>query len=171
MSKKDFTKRVMRESLAEGESSSFELDKGEYSSSGLDKGEYSLYFDGASRGNPGLAGAGVVLISSSNKEIKEEKSVFLGDKITNNQAEYYALIEGLILAISKSIKKLKVYGDSLLVINQLRGEWVCRSPNLIPLFSSAIELLKDFDEIVFIHIPRNQNTLADACANRAIDER
>ena len=79
--------------------------------------EYKLNFDGCSKGNPGLSGAGAVLYKHE-QEIWNE-SYFVGDNCTNNQAEYAGLILGLNQAISLHIKELIVEGDSLLVINQM----------------------------------------------------
>ena len=77
------------------------------------------YFDGASRGNPGKAGAGALLINEDGKIIWEA-SRFLGEK-TNNEAEYMALIMLLKAAKDRGIKSLRVYGDSKLVVARSRG--------------------------------------------------
>ena len=85
--------------------------------------DYKLFFDGASKGNPGLAGAGAVIYHYE-KEIWHGHK-FIGKKATNNEAEYSGLIIGLNKAIELNIKSLLVNVDSLLVINQLTGKYKC----------------------------------------------
>ncbi len=123
-----------------------------------------LYTDGASRGNPGEAGGGVVLKNGSTCE----KSFYFGRK-TNNEAEYLALIEGLKLALSRGAKKLVVFMDSQLAVRQMRGEYRVKSKNILPLWKEARELAGRFEHIEFRHIPRSMNSRADALANEAID--
>lgn len=89
---------------------------------------YSLYFDGCSKGNPGLAGAGGI-IYKNNKEILTY-SKFLGDNKTNNESEYSSLLIGIEEAIKLNIKSLYVYGDSQLVINQILGKYSINSEKL-----------------------------------------
>lgn len=91
---------------------------------------YSLYFDGCSKGNPGHAGAGAVLYLGSN-EIWA-KSIYVGNRSTNNVAEYSGMILGMNEAITKNITELSVYGDSMLVIKQMRGEYKVTSPAMQP---------------------------------------
>ncbi|XP_058725708.1 uncharacterized protein LOC131597002, partial [Vicia villosa] len=86
---------------------------------------------------------------------------------TNNVAEYEACIMGLEAAIDMRIKILEVYGDSALVIHQVRGDWETRHPNLVPYKDYILELLPAFEEITFDHIPREENQLADALATLA----
>jgi len=126
-----------------------------------------LYVDGASKGNPGPAGGGIVL--KDDGRTVEERSVFFGRK-TNNQAEYLALIEGLRLALKYGVKRLKVYMDSELVVRQIRGIYKVKSRNLIPLWKKAKELSSKFEIISFHSIPRILNARADELANRAIEE-
>jgi ribonuclease HI len=127
---------------------------------------FIMRFDGCSKGNPGLAGAGAV-IYYDNEELWAH-SFFVGEKMTNNHAEYSGLILGLQQAISMNIKTLHVEGDSLLVINQMKGTYKCNSPNLIDLYDKAKGLEKDFDTITFTHILRNLNKRADELSNLAI---
>ena len=123
---------------------------------------YELYFDGCSKGNPGPAGAGAVLYNDG-IEIWANSS-YVG-KNTNNFAEYSGLILGLTEAVNQNIKNLIVYGDSLLVIQQMNGVYKVKSPNLIPLFNDAKELAKYFDTIIYQHIYRDKNCRADALSN------
>ena len=128
--------------------------------------EYLLPFDGCSKGNPGKAGAGAV-IYKNNTEIWS-KSLFIGNKNTNNEAEYTGLLIGLEEAIDMGIKNLCVEGDSLLVINQMTGKYKVKSENLILLYNKAKELEKRFDVIIYNHIYRNLNKRADELANLSV---
>ena len=128
---------------------------------------YTLFFDGCSKGNPGKAGAGAV-IYKNNTEIYS-KSFYVGDKETNNIAEYTGLIIGLTEAINLKIKKLNVKGDSELIIKQMNDEYKVKSTNILQLFKNAKKLTELFNEITFNHVYRNNNTRADELANNALD--
>jgi len=128
--------------------------------------EYKMQFDGCSKKNPGLAGAGAVIYKYS-KEIWSG-NLFVGTNDTNNCAEYSGLILGLQQAIELNIKTLQIEGDSLLVINQMTGKYKCNSPNLIELLNKAKELTAKFDSINFVHIFRNKNVRADELSNIAV---
>ena len=129
---------------------------------------FKMNFDGCSKSNPGLAGAGYS-ISDGTKEVYFGH-FFVGEKATNNHAEYAGLILGLEQAIQFGIKRMIVEGDSLLVINQMTGQYKCKSPNLIELYEKAKELEKQFEELHFNHILRNENKRADQLSNIAVDE-
>jgi len=129
---------------------------------------HKMNFDGCSKGNPGLAGAGAV-IYNNNEEIWTGSS-FVGTNSTNNEAEYTGLILGLQKALDMNIKKLFVEGDSQLVINQMTGKYKCNSPNLIPLYQSAKKLEAGFEKIEYKHVLRNLNHRADELANIAISD-
>jgi len=127
---------------------------------------FSLYFDGSSKSNPGLAGAGAVLYDENHNEIWcISKKV--GDKETNNYAEYCGLIFGLEECLQRlqHIKHLVVKGDSLLVIKQMKNEYKVKSENLLPLYKKAKELQLQINvssvNIDFIHVYRNENKRAD----------
>ena len=126
---------------------------------------HSLFFDGASRSNPGKSSYGVVIYKDE-LEIATDYD-YLGDYLTNNYAEYMALIEGLKLALRINVERLNVYGDSLLVINQMLGKWKVNSLNLKELNEEAKEFVKCFDEISFFHVKRELNKRADELANLA----
>ena len=130
--------------------------------------EYLLQFDGCSKGNPGKAGSGAVIYKNKN-EIWG-KSLFIGNKNTNNEAEYTGLIIGLEEAINMGIKNICVEGDSLLVINQMTGKYKCNSENLIEQHNKAKELAAKFESINFVHIFRNKNARADELSNKAVVE-
>jgi ribonuclease HI len=125
--------------------------------------EFLLQFDGCSKGNPGLAGAGAAIFNYK-KEIWGE-SRFIGAKNTNNEAEYNGLIMGLEKAIDLGIKDLSVEGDSLLVIKQMTGEYKVKSETLYKLYNKAKGLEKQFDIITFTHIYRTNNKRADELSN------
>lgn len=129
--------------------------------------EYELYFDGCSKGNPGPSGIGAVLYKK--REEIWGNCQFLGDKRTNNEAEYCALIMGLEQAIDLNIKFLSVYGDSLLVINQVKGIYKVKKLSLIPLFDKIMSLKSKFEFIEFTHVYRDKNSRADELANLALE--
>ncbi len=128
-----------------------------------------LYCDGAARGNPGPAGAGAVIVNPAG-HIVAKVGKFLGEE-TNNVAEYMGLILGLKRAKAMGIKELEVLADSELVVRQVKGEYAVKAEHLQPLHAEAVALFRAFDKIEIRHIPREENGLADAMSNRAIDER
>ena len=102
-----------------------------------DRGEefWLLRCDGASRGNPGPAGAGMVLFDPQGR-LQARKGRYLGET-TNNVAEYQALLLGLEEAQRLGVKKLRVLADSELMVKQLTGRYRVKSPHLIPLWRAA----------------------------------
>ncbi len=127
---------------------------------------WQLFTDGASKGNPGPAGAGWVLINDQNsRSIKEGK--FLG-QATNNEAEYQALILGLQRALSCGAQEIRIHMDSELLVRQLNGLYRVKNPRLALFFHQVQELLPKFTKHAIIHIPREQNREADRMANEAI---
>ena len=131
------------------------------------------FIDGASRGNPGQSGLGV-LITDNNGNVIREIYQYLG-KATNNQAEYSALIRLLREMIShednfKDVRFLTIHSDSELLVRQMRGEYKVKSRNIIEYHLEARKILKKLPYTVnFIHIPREENKAADRLANFAID--
>ncbi|MCA9486345.1 MAG: ribonuclease HI family protein [Candidatus Woesearchaeota archaeon] len=126
---------------------------------------YVIYTDGASKGNPGLAGAGIFL---QNKDGEEEISKFLGRK-TNNEAEYLAVLFALE-HLRGSSEALHFYSDSQLLVRQLNGQYKVKAPTILPLFEGIKTLMKGKD-VTFTWIPREKNTRADFLANKAIERR
>lgn len=124
-----------------------------------------LYTDGASRGNPGEAGGGVVLLDG---EKEDHKAIYFGRK-TNNQAEYMALLEGLRMALERGARQLEIHMDSQLIVRQLQGKYKVKSKKLKPLHSEAITLLGRLDKWSVRHVDRENNKKADRLANHAID--
>lgn len=127
-----------------------------------------LYTDGACRGNPGVGGAGAVLIDSKGRVICSLKK-FLG-LCTNNIAEYKALILGLEAAAARKPKRLHIFLDSELLVRQIEGHYRVKHDNLKPLMGKVRDLLSSLESYTIRHIDRSENKKADALANEAIDE-
>src|SRR5947209_10856050 len=125
--------------------------------------------DGAARGNPGLAGAGIIIKDDSGRKI-ETIGKFLG-VTTNNQAEYRALIEGLQAVQRHNPESVTVRMDSELVVKQMNGSYRVRHPEILPLYLQAVEAAQALPEVRFEHVPRDRNPGADRVANTAIDSR
>ena len=131
--------------------------------------KYIIEADGGSRGNPGLAGSGAVVISAASGEIVAEVSRYIG-VATNNVAEYTALIAGLEVCLEIDPEaKVDVRMDSKLVIEQMSGRWQIKHADMKVLAARARELSVGRVR-TFKWIPREQNSLADALANRAMDD-
>jgi len=129
--------------------------------------DYSMYCDGGSRGNPGLSGAGGVIIDSSGTVVAEI-SEYIGFR-TNNQAEYCSLILTLQKAIKLGIKRVCCYMDSSLVVNQVNKLWKINNEILIELCEQVLNLIVDFDSFRLMHVFRESNKHADSLANKAMD--
>jgi ribonuclease HI len=132
-------------------------------------GFWRLFCDGASRGNPGPAGAGAVL-SNPLGEIAAQLACYLGET-TNNVAEYQALLLGLREAVRLGAKKLQIFADSELLVRQLSGQYRVKAPHLLPLWRLAKTELQNFEAYTVSHVPRAENSLADDLANQGIDQR
>lgn len=130
--------------------------------------EWCAFIDGASSGNPGEAGAGIVIFSQDKVILK--KSIYLGS-MTNNMAEYEALLFVLNKALEKGIENLTVHTDSLLVANQVSGTYKVKNPILKDYFSQVRRLLDNFKHFSIKYIPREKNRIADSLAKKAIKNR
>lgn len=126
-----------------------------------------MHIDGGARGNPGPAGAGVVIKDDSGKRL-HEVGYFLG-RHTNNAAEYQALILGLKRAVRLADPHVLVYSDSELLVHQITGRYRVKSPNLIGYVEQAQSLLLKFESWSIHHVRREQNRRADQLANMAMD--
>ncbi|TQS44515.1 bifunctional RNase H/acid phosphatase [Cryptosporangium phraense] len=124
--------------------------------------------DGGSRGNPGTAGYGAVVLDAATGTVLAERAAGLG-VTTNNVAEYSGLIAGLEAAQALGARRVDVRMDSKLVIEQCSGRWQVKQAHLKPLVSRATELLRSFPETTLTWIPRAENSRADALANTAMD--
>ncbi|XP_070028052.1 uncharacterized protein [Nicotiana sylvestris] len=133
--------------------------------------EYSrsctLEFDGASKGNPGLAGAGAVLRADDGSficRLREGLGV-----ATNNAAEYRGIILGLKYALSKGFTSIRVQGDSKLVCMQIQGLWKVKNQNISTLYEQAKQLKDRFLSFRIIHVLRESNSDADVQANLGVE--
>ena len=134
------------------------------------------FFDGASRKTNGgrMASFGAQL--RWNGTTIARIAVFIGDA-TNNEAEYQGALVVLRHALSSGISRVRVYGDSKLVISQLNGVWKCKAPNLVPHYEQGLDLMRrlhhscEGGELMLAHIYREYNADADSLANIAIDRR
>lgn len=130
---------------------------------------FQLFIDGASRGNPGAAGAGAYL--TKDQQPIYSGSFFLGHK-TNNQAEYWALIFGLLSSKNFLMPsdQLQIISDSELLVRQINGVYTVRNPQLQQLYQLAQQLLRELNYQVK-HVLRTHNQIADRLANIAIDQK
>ena len=134
----------------------------------LEKNTFILNFDGCSKGNPGLSGAGAV-IYNNNIEVWAGYS-FVDTSATNNQAEYTGLIIGLKYAVDNQIPDLLVQGDSQLVINQMTGKYKCNADKLVGLYKTAKALEKQIKNVQYAHVLRKFNARADELSNMAVQK-
>ena len=132
--------------------------------------------DGAARGNPGPASAGAVLISLARRDAHDPLAApdasisdYLGVQ-TNNVAEYTAVVRAIALAQDLGARRLELLLDSKLIVEQLAGRWRVKDLKLRPLWAEALQRLRTLpDGWVAAHVPRAQNSQADAMCNEAID--
>ncbi|MDT4893599.1 MAG: ribonuclease / adenosylcobalamin/alpha-ribazole phosphatase [Pseudonocardiales bacterium] len=124
--------------------------------------------DGGSRGNPGPAGYGAVVLDAATGEVLAERGEAIGIG-TNNVAEYRGLIAGLRAAAELGARVVLVRMDSKLVVEQMNGRWQVKHPSMRPLAREAVELRGRFDEVTIEWIPRERNKRADRLANEAMD--
>jgi len=131
---------------------------------------YTLYFDGGSRGNPGIGGCGYIIYNYLGDEVDLGWD-FLGSNITNNQAEYYGLINGLEYVNKANLFPLHIKGDSQLVIKQIKGDYNVNNIKLKELYSIVLEIINTWNNnlYTFEQISRNNNKRADELANIAMD--
>ena len=125
-----------------------------------------IYIDGASRGNPGPSGIGVVLMDGANTPARQ-LSIYIGET-TNNVAEYLALVYALQEALRGGYAEVMVRTDSELLARQVNGQYRVRDPHLRLFHDLAAHLAKGFRACRVEHIPRTQNRLADRLAGQAV---
>ncbi|MBN2401298.1 MAG: ribonuclease HI family protein [Spirochaetes bacterium] len=131
-------------------------------------GSYLLvYTDGASSGNPGHSGIGIVINDKEDRMVGKVSS-YIGIN-TNNYAEYTALIRALKIAIYFKTKELKIRTDSELIVKQIKGEYKVTSDTIKPLFEKAVKLKKKISNCRIEHIPRSLNEKADYLAKMAVE--
>ncbi len=125
--------------------------------------------DGGSRGNPGPAGYGAVVLDAVDGSVLAERAAGLG-RVTNNVAEYRGLIAGLTAALELGdVGEVEVRMDSKLVVEQMSGRWQVKHPDMKPLAKQAGALVAQLPRVRFTWIPRAQNSHADRLANEAMD--
>lgn len=128
---------------------------------------FRAFIDGAARGNPGPAGAGVY-VSAEGEQPAEELFEALGHA-TNNVAEYRALLLALRRAIERGASEVSIVSDSLLLVQQMLGRFRVKAPHLQPLFADALTMAKSFRRFAIAHVPREDNKKADRLANLGAD--
>jgi ribonuclease HI len=131
---------------------------------------FRVEFDGGARGNPGPAGFGVVVRDPSDGQEILTYGNYIGHA-TNNVAEYRGLLAGLAKAKELSATHVDVFGDSELVIKQMKGQYKVKNEGLKPLFEQACAAVRKFAGASFTHVRREQNKLADKLYNKAIDRK
>src|ERR1700689_230440 len=127
-----------------------------------------VHVDGGARGNPGPAAAAAV-VSSPAGEVLDEQAQLLG-KVTNNVAEYRALLLGLARAKELGATEVEVIGDSELIAKQIQGLYKVKHPSMRPLYLQAMDAFRAFEQWSIRPVPRAQNAEADALVNAALDQ-
>jgi ribonuclease HI len=135
----------------------------------------TIYTDGGARGNPGPAALGAAFYNEKG-EVFKEYSEYLGDKMTNNEAEY----EAVIFALKKfkqvfgskiaKITEIELKSDSELLVSQLNGKYKVIKPEIQKLFLQLWNLKLDFKKVKFSRVPRARNKKADSLVNEALDK-
>jgi len=131
-------------------------------------GSITVFSDGGSRGNPGPSAAGFVIVNDK-QEVIAEGGEFIGIT-TNNQAEYHGVRLGLEKAIELGYKNISFKVDSMLIVNQMNGQYKIKNRELWPIHERIRELMLQVDHITFSHVPREFNQLADGMVNKTLNE-
>ena len=129
--------------------------------------ELDIYIDGASKGNPGPSGIGIIIIKDGC--IIKEIARFIGPA-TNNIAEYTALVHALQEGLILKADAIRIKSDSELLCRQLNKDYKVKSANIIGLYTQAVNLLNGFQKVSIQHIPREQNAPADKLATQAVKQ-
>lgn len=130
----------------------------------------TVHIDGGARGNPGPAGAGVVLRAADDGTILHQAGLYIGHA-TNNVAEYQALLAGLRAAGKIGASEVAIFSDSELLVRQMIGQYRVKNEGLRPLYVKALELAAKFKRCTYTHVRRELNKDADRLVNQAIDQR
>lgn len=135
---------------------------------------YTIHADGGSRGNPGPAGAGAIIRDEFGSAVGSV-SEFLGTR-TNNYAEYEAIILALerlgeIVGAKRKVTTVTVKMDSQLVVRQMNGDYKVKHPTTKAQYARLAPLAATFASVIFTHVPRAENSDADALANQAMDKK
>ena len=129
-----------------------------------------VHVDGGARGNPGPAGAGVVIYDAADGQVIYEAGLFLGHA-TNNVAEYKGMLHGLEVARTLNAGEVEIVSDSELLVRQMIGQYKVKNAGLLPLYTKGKTLAAGFKMCSFRHVRREHNARADSLVNRAIDEK
>jgi len=127
-----------------------------------------IHIDGGSRGNPGPAAAGVLIRDAASDRLVHEAGYRLG-KLTNNAAEYQALIKGVAMALELGATSAVIHSDSQLLVRQIRGQYKVKSADLRPLYDQAQKLLDRLSDWRIEHVKREENHRADILVNQVLD--
>ena len=128
-----------------------------------------IYIDGAARGNPGVAGIGIIIKDGQGQKIRQLYK-YIG-QATNNIAEYTALVYGLQEALILGLKDVVIYSDSELLVKQLNGEYRVKNSNLRPYYEQSLHLRTGLQRLEIRQISREENKETDKLANKAVDSR
>jgi ribonuclease HI len=132
--------------------------------------ELVIYCDGGARGNPGPAAIGAVVLDPSTEPPTRLATVSEAIGVaTNNVAEYRALVAALEAASEFPARRVRIRADSQLLVRQLEGRYKVKQSHLRPYFERARALLAEYDDVDLAHVPREENTEADALVNAALD--
>jgi ribonuclease HI len=129
-----------------------------------------VYADGGARGNPGPAAIGAVILDPATEP--PARLATISERIgvaTNNVAEWRAIIAALEAARQFPARVIEIRADSQLVVRQLEGRYRVKQAHLKPLHEQARALLGGYDDVEFVHVPRDDNIVADALVNAALD--
>lgn len=159
--------KVTKEDIQATLSYTLDLMKREIIPLPLPKKRLFIYIDGASRGNPGPAGVGVIIYDEK-KKLVDELCEYIG-KMTNNVAEYQALLRALSRARSIGAEVLTIYSDCELLVKQMAGDYRVKDKILKDFYQRARENLKNFKKVDIRYIAREKNKRADRLANKAIN--
>ena len=130
----------------------------------------NCFFDGGSRGNPGLAGYAVVLTVETDPDNPIEVARLLDHPETNNVAEYEGLCAGLRIALVRGVEDIQMVSDSKLVVEQVLGTWAVKEPRLKILCAEAREMATRFAHSEIMYVPREQNKQAYMLVTDLLDE-
>ncbi|GAB3690100.1 bifunctional RNase H/acid phosphatase [Corynebacterium nasicanis] len=128
-----------------------------------------IYADGGSRGNPGVAGSGTVVYAADGRTVLRDIVYVVGKKATNNVAEYHGMLRGLEAARDLGARRVEMFMDSKLVVEQMSGRWKIKHPDMQALALEARRIAESFDSVSYTWVPRARNAAADALSNQAMD--
>ncbi|MGY0886849.1 bifunctional RNase H/acid phosphatase [Corynebacterium aurimucosum] len=128
-----------------------------------------IFADGGSRGNPGIAGSGTAVYNEDRSQVLKEIAYVVGQKSTNNVAEYHGLLRGLEAAVELGADEVEFYMDSKLVVEQMNGRWKIKHPDMQKLAIEARRLLNQIPRFSLEWVPRAKNSVADELSNVAMD--